>query len=619
MKLKRLVALALSGVMMMTMVGCSSEGGSKTYTATAKGFAGDVTVEVTVNGDKIEDVKATGENETDGIGSVALETLPKEIVEKQSVKIDVVATATMTSNAILEAATAALNEAGFDVNKEAEGTTGEVKEETLEADVVVIGAGGAGMSAAIEAADAGKSFIVVEKAAMTGGNTTRATGGMNAAETPEQQKNEFGEAAGIEKTIAAAKESYPELAELTATVEQQYADWQAAGSQGYFDSIELFELDTLVGGKNVNNHELVEVLATQAKDGIEWLKTVGADLSQVGSFGGASVKRIHKPVDENGKTLSVGSYLVPILEKAMLDKGVTLYTETAATEILMQDGKAVGIKATGKDANYTINTKSVVVASGGFAGNSEMVISYKSDLEGFASTNAATITGDGIKMAEAVGAALVDMEQIQIHPTVEFNSAALITEGLRGDGAILVNQDGKRFFDEVGTRDAVSAAEIAQPGGYAYLVIDQKMVDASSVIAGYIKKGFTVQGESYAELAEAIGCDAATLEETMNKWNEAVANKNDAEFGRTSFANPLDTAPYYAIKVSPGVHHTMGGIKINTNTEVLDKEGNVISNLFAAGEVTGGVHGANRLGGNAVADIVVFGRIAGQNAAKAAE
>ena len=619
MKLKRLVALALSGVMMMTMVGCSSEGGSKTYTATAKGFAGDVTVEVTVNGDKIEDVKATGENETDGIGSVALETLPKEIVEKQSVKIDVVATATMTSNAILEAATAALNEAGFDVNKEAEGTTGEVKEETLEADVVVIGAGGAGMSAAIEAADAGKSVIVVEKAAMTGGNTTRATGGMNAAETPEQQKNEFGEAAGIEKTIAAAKESYPELAELTATVEQQYADWQAAGSQGYFDSIELFELDTLVGGKNVNNHELVEVLATQAKDGIEWLKTVGADLSQVGSFGGASVKRIHKPVDENGKTLSVGSYLVPILEKAMLDKGVTLYTETAATEILMQDGKAVGIKATGKDANYTINTKSVVVASGGFAGNSEMVISYKSDLEGFASTNAATITGDGIKMAEAVGAALVDMEQIQIHPTVEFNSAALITEGLRGDGAILVNQDGKRFFDEVGTRDAVSAAEIAQPGGYAYLVIDQKMVDASSVIAGYIKKGFTVQGESYAELAEAIGCDAATLEETMNKWNEAVANKNDAEFGRTSFANPLDTAPYYAIKVSPGVHHTMGGIKLNTNTEVLDKEGNVISNLFAAGEVTGGVHGANRLGGNAVADIVVFGRIAGQNAAKAAE
>lgn len=619
MKLKRLVALALSGVMMMTMVGCSSEGGSKTYTATAKGFAGDVTVEVTVNGDKIEDVKATGENETEGIGSVALETLPKEIVEKQSVKIDVVATATMTSNAILEAATAALNEAGFDVNKEAEGTTGEVKEETLAADVVVIGAGGAGMSAAIEAADAGKSVIVVEKAAMTGGNTTRATGGMNAAETPEQQKNEFGEAAGIEKTIAAAKESYPELAELTATVEQQYADWQAAGSQGYFDSIELFELDTLVGGKNVNNHELVEVLATQAKDGIEWLKTVGADLSQVGSFGGASVKRIHKPVDENGKTLSVGSYLVPILEKAMLDKGVTLYTETAATEILMQDGKAVGIKATGKDANYTINTKSVVIASGGFAGNSEMVISYKSDLEGFASTNAATITGDGIKMAEAVGAALVDMEQIQIHPTVEFNSAALITEGLRGDGAILVNQDGKRFFDEVGTRDAVSAAEIAQPGGYAYLVIDQKMVDASSVIAGYIKKGFTVQGESYAELAEAIGCDAATLEETMNKWNEAVANKNDAEFGRTSFANPLDTAPYYAIKVSPGVHHTMGGIKINTNTEVLDKEGNVISNLFAAGEVTGGVHGANRLGGNAVADIVVFGRIAGQNAAKAAE
>ena len=218
-------------------------------------------------------------------------------------------------------------------------------------------------------------------------------------------------------------------------------------------------------------------------------------------------------------------------------------------------------------------------------------------------------------MAEALGAATVDMDQIQIHPTVEANTAALITEGLRGDGAILVNAEGKRFFDEVSTRDKVSAAEIAQPGSYSYLIVDQAMADASNVIQGYIKKGFTTQGETYEELAKALGMDEAAFAETMNNWNSCVEAKSDPEFGRTSFANPLNTAPYYAIKVTAGVHHTMGGLKINPAAEVLTEDGSAIAGLFAAGEVTGGVHGANRLGGNAVADFVVFGRIAAQSAA----
>ena len=214
-------------------------------------------------------------------------------------------------------------------------------------------------------------------------------------------------------------------------------------------------------------------------------------------------------------------------------------------------------------------------------------------------------------MAQAIGADTVDMDQIQIHPTVEANTAALITEGLRGDGAVLINAEGKRFIDEVGTRDVVSAAEIAQTGSYSWLVVDQAMADASSVIQGYIKKGYTVTGETYEELGKAMGVDEAAFAETMNTWNGYVEAKNDPDFGRTSFANKLDTAPYYAIKVTAGVHHTMGGLKINTNTEVLNENGEVIPGLFAAGEVTGGVHGANRLGGNAVADFTVFGRIAG--------
>lgn len=485
-----------------------------------------------------------------------------------------------------------------------------------EADVIVVGAGGAGMTAAIEAADAGKSVIVIEKMAMTGGNTTRSTGGMNAANTTEQKAMTFDmekEAGGVDKALKAAA-AYPELAELTATVQKQWDDFKA-NPTGYFDTEELFMLDTLVGGKNINNPELVTVMATQAKDAIEWLKTIDINLSQVGSFGGASVKRIHKPVDADGKTLSVGSYIVPRLTEAAKAKGVTFVMEMAATELVVTDGKVTGVKA----GETTYTGKAVVLATGGFAYDTEMVLSYKPDYKGFVCTNAPGITGDGIKMAQAIGAGTVDMEQIQIHPTVHQETSALITEGLRGDGAILVNSEGNRFFDEVGTRDAVSAAEVAQPGGFAWLIVDSNMVEKSTVIAGYIKQSLTVEGETVEDLATAMGVDAAAFKVTMDKWNACVDAGKDEEFNRTSFANKLDKGPYYGIKVAPGVHHTMGGLSINTNTEVLDAAGAVIPGLFAAGEVTGGVHGANRLGGNAVADIIIFGRIAGQNAAKFAE
>ena len=335
------------------------------------------------------------------------------------------------------------------------------------------------------------------------------------------------------------------------------------------------------------------------------------ELTDVGSFGGASVKRIHRPLVD-GQTKAVGSYLVPKMTEILEEKKVDILFGTAATELIEKDGAIVGVKA----GDITVNAKSVVLATGGFAANLEKVAEIKPELKGFVTTNAATLMGDGIWMAEKVGADVVDMDQIQIHPTVEQETSSLITEGVRGDGAILVNQDGKRFIDEVGTRDVVSAAEIEQPGSYAYLIFDQAMVEKSGPLQGYIEKGFTKQGETYEELAKELEIDEKTLAETMENWNKAVVSKKDEEFGRTAFADELKTAPYYAIKLSPGVHHTMGGLKINKDTQVLDKDGNAIPNLYAAGEITGGVHGANRLGGNAVADIIIYGRIAGQNAAK---
>ena len=628
---KRIAAFALASVMALSLFGCgaksnsasSAAGVSGDFTGAAKGMGGDVTVTLTLTDSKITGCTAEGADETQGIGTLALEQLPGQIAETGSIAVDGVSGATITSDAIKEAAAAALTAAGLnadDYKTAVEADTTKAEDSTIDADVAIVGAGGAGMTAAITAAAEGKSVVILESQPMVGGNSVRATGGMNAGKTVYQDENEFGESAGVEKTLKTAAEKYADNETITAlakTVSEQWAAYQA-DPKGYFDSVELMELDTMIGGKGLNNPELVETLCSNSADAIDWLDEHGITLHNVASFGGASVKRIHRPVDGDGKTVSVGSYMIPLLQENCDKAGVQTLLNTTATEILTDaNGAAVGVKATGASGEtVTVNAKAVVLATGGFGANLDMVVKYKPELKGFMTTNAAGAQGQGIEMATAIGAETVDMDQIQIHPTVEANTAALITEGLRGDGAVLINAEGKRFIDEVGTRDVVSAAEIAQTGSYSWLVVDQAMADASSVIQGYIKKGYTVTGETYEELAKAMGVDEAAFAETMNTWNGYVEAKNDPDFGRTSFANPLNTAPYYAIKVTAGVHHTMGGLKINTNTEVLKTDGSVIPGLFAAGEVTGGVHGANRLGGNAVADFVVFGRIAGAAASK---
>ena len=624
---KSVSALAMAAVIAVSLFGygCgaksastgSDAGVSGDFTGTAKGFGGDVSVTLTLTDGAITGCTAEGKDETQGVGSEAIAQMPGKIAESGSIAVDGVSGATATSTAIKEAAAAALTAAGLnpDDYKTAVEKDATAEDSTVDADVVVVGAGGAGMTAAITAAAEGKSVVVLESQSMVGGNSVRATGGMNAAKTVYQDENEFGESAGVEKTLKTAAEKYSDNETITAlakTVSEQWAAYQA-NPTGYFDSVELMELDTMIGGKGINDPELVETLCANSADAIDWLDEHGITLHNVSSFGGASVKRIHRPVNAEGKTVSVGSYMIPLLQENCEKAGVKMMLDTTATEILTDaNGAAVGVKATGASGEtVTVNAKAVVLATGGFGANLDMVVKYKPELKGFMTTNAPGIQGQGIEMAQAIGAATVDMDQIQIHPTVEANTAALITEGLRGDGAILINEEGKRFIDEVGTRDVVSAAEIAQTGSYSWLVVDQAMVDASSVIQGYIKKGYTVTGATYEELGKAMGVDAAAFAETMEKWNGYVEAKNDPDFGRTSFANPLNTAPYYAVKVTAGVHHTMGGLKINANTEVLNEKGEVIPGLFAAGEVTGGVHGANRLGGNAVADFTVFGRIAG--------
>ena len=621
-----LASLLLAGAMFLTACGGSASstsaagGVSGSFTGTAKGM-GEVSVTLTLTDNVITDCTAKGDEETPGIGSVVIEQFPGEVVEGNTINLDSISGATITSNAFVEAAKAALTEAGLNpddymakADKTANGET-----VSYDADVVVIGAGGAGMTAAMTAADAGQKVIILESQAMVGGNSARATGGMNAAKTVYQDENEFDQAAGVEKTLATAAEKYADNETITAlakTVSEQWAAYQA-NPTGYFDSVELMELDTMVGGKGINDPELVKTLCEGTADAIDWLDENGITLHNVSSFGGASVKRIHRPVNEEGKVVSVGAYMIPLLQENCEKRGIDIVLNTTVDTILTDaNGAAVGVSGTDKDGNtVVVNAKSVILATGGFGANLDMVTQYKPELAGFMTTNAAGAQGQGIEMATAIGAGTVDMDQIQIHPTVEANTAALITEGLRGDGAILVNANGERFIDEVGTRDVVSAAEIAQPGSYSWLIVDQAMADASSVIQGYIKKGYTKTGATYEELAKELDVDPAAFAKTMETWNSYVEAKNDPDFGRTSFANPLNNGPYYAIKVTAGVHHTMGGVTINSATEVLKEDGTVIPGLFAAGEVTGGVHGANRLGGTAVADFVVFGRIAGESAA----
>ena len=607
--MKKLASVLLSVLLLISMIAGAA---ADTFMGDDNGI-GPVTVTLTVEDGKITDAVVTGENETPGFGFEPIQdgTYAKMIVEAQGSDIDVISNVTVTSNAVIAATEEAMVAAGLMAAET-------VVVEDVTCDVVIVGAGGAGMAAALQAADLGvEKVIIVEKTGSTGGNTSRATGGMNAAKTAAQDDNAWSDAttAAVEKTIAGAKANYPELADLTAKVEEQFNAYKA-NPTGYFDSPELFALDTMVGGKGINNLDLVMTMVNGSADAIDWLATKNANLVSVGSFGGASVMRIHRALTAEGKTTPVGAYLVKTLTAAVdADSKVDLRINTAATELVVTDGKVTGVKVTSEHGDYTINAKAVILASGGFGADLERVAAYQPSLEGFVTTNSTGITGDGIDMAVAIGAATVDMEQIQIHPSVYTETSALITEGIRGDGAILVNQGGKRFVNELETRDVVSAAELAQEGGYAWTIVDQKMMDASSTYNGYYTKGFAVMGNTVEELAAAMGTDAAVLTETLNTWNAAVAAQSDAEFGRMSFAKPLDTAPYYAVKVAPGIHHTMGGVKINTAAEVLTEAGEAIPGLYAAGEVTGGVHGANRLGGNAVADIIVYGRIAAQSAA----
>ncbi len=571
--MKKTLAWILALAMLLAL-GAAAEG-RVTAQGVGQGIDGDVVVKVEADATTIYSVEVIEQNETPGIGSIAVEQLPDKIVSANSIAIDGISSATVTSNAIKTAVEAALTEAGIDPEpfKVAQAAAEPVEKtaETLDCDVVIVGAGGAGLTAAVRANQEGAKVLVLEKMPLVGGNSLKASGGMNCAGTKFQ--------AALDITDSGVRE---------------------------------FIEDTMNGGHYLNDLGLVATMAANSSDAVDWLESIGAPLPKVAATGGTVHKYLHSPEDGS----PVGTYLIAKLGEEAEKQGIEIMLNTTATEILMDGGAAVGVKAEDDAHEYTVNARAVILATGGFGSNFELMCSFNPSLANAVTTNHPGATGDGIMMAEAVGAATVDMDQIQLHPTVYQETSTLVSEKMRSLGAILVNQEGKRFTNDLATRDAVSAAELQQTGGYAYIVFDQNLVDQNKSAKTYIERGMAAQGDTYEALAEAIGVDAATFAQTMETWNAAVAAGEDAEFGRNNGMDAdLSTAPFYAIKIAPGIHHTMGGVKIDTATEVISTEGKPIPGLFAAGETTGGVHGGNRIGGNAVCDFVVFGRIAGENAA----
>ncbi|QQX80995.1 flavocytochrome c [Shewanella sp. KX20019] len=438
--------------------------------------------------------------------------------------------------------------------------------------VVVIGSGGAGFSAAVSAHDNGAKVILVEKEPLIGGNAKLAAGGMNAAWTDQQK------AKGIE------------------------------------DSVESMVKDTMKGGRNLNNPALVDVLASNSKGSVDWLTTMGADLTDIGRMGGASVNRSHRPTGGAG----VGAHVIQVLYDNAVKRDIDMRMNTRGIEILKDDqGNVKGLLVKGMyKGYYWIKADAVVLATGGFGKNNERVAKLDPKLKGFVSTNQPGATGDGLDVAANAGAAMQDLQYIQAHPTLSVKGGVMVTEAVRGNGAILVNREGKRFVNEITTRDKAAAAILEQTGKTAYLIFDDSVRKSLSKIDKYIGLGVAPTADSLVKLGKLENIDGKALTETVARYNTLVTAGKDADFARPNLPRALNEGNYYAIEVTPGVHHTMGGVMIDSKSEILNAKKQVIPGLYGAGEVTGGVHGANRLGGNAISDIVTFGRMAGENAAK---
>lgn len=589
-KIKRIISMMLVAVLFIAMAGCgstSTKNGMKDgkYIGEGEGKGGKIKAEVTIKDGKIKDVKVIEQHETEGIWEEPAKEIIKNVIETNSANVDAVTGATLTSKGLIDAIKDALSKAGAQDNGTENKVSGKKEEDNEKPDqtydVVVIGGGGAGLTAAIEAKNNGANVVVLEKMSFVGGNTMISGGEMAAAGNWIQKK------------------------------------------EGIVDSPDKHFEDTMKGGDYKNDPKLVRKLVDNATPAAEWLRDeVGVEFEDtLFQFGAHSVKRSLIPKGASG---------VEIIKKlkAKADSlQIPIKLNMKANELIQENGKVVGVKATSKSGKeITFHAKKgVVLASGGFGSNVEMRKRFNPEYgEKYKSTNSVGATGDGITMAEKIGADLKDPQYIQAYPMCDPLSGKLLyADDTRFVGTMIVNKEGKRFVSELGRRDVMSQAILKQTGSVCYELWDQNIHDLSKIEKNHkAELDYLAKNKLYAkvntvkEAADFFQIDAAELQKSLDTYNSYCKTGKDGQFGRPGDTLiPINKPPYYIVKACPAIHHTMGGVKIDDESHVIAKDGLIIKGLYAAGEVTGGVHGTNRLGSNAIADITVFGRISGKNAA----
>lgn len=555
------------------------------YEGIGAGKDSDIKVNLTVENGAVKSIELIENEDTKGISDAAITEIIDEVVANNSAAVDAVSGATYTSEGLIAAITDAMIKAGateaqLNAKSDGESETLAPIEETF--DVVVIGAGGAGLTSAITAKEAGASVVVIEKMGFVGGNTLLSGGEMNVPNSWVQEH------------------------------------------EAVEDSIELYTEDTLKGGDNEGTPELVATMAQNALSAATWLKDdvqVEYQPDYLMQFGGHSVPRAIFPKGGSGYEL------ISKLKAKAEALGIEIITQTKAETLLTdENNRVVGVEAMqkGKQPMVYFADKGVILATGGFGSNIEMRKTHNAEYdERYMSTDQEGTTGDGIVMAEAIGADTMHMSYIQTYPTCSPRTGILsYVADTRFDGAVLINKEGKRFVEELDRRDVISKAILAQSDAYGYLIWDQTITEKSHM-ENYMKEyeelmanGELYKADTLEELAAYFDIPAEQLKTTVETYNAYAEKGKDEDFNRRGDLIALTQAPFHIQKVAPSVHHTMGGIVIDTDAHVLTADGAIIEGLFAAGEVTGGIHGKNRLGGNAITDLAVFGRIAGENVVK---
>ena len=580
-----------SAVAMVFAVGFAAASMAAPVTAegTGVGKHGDITVAVTFDAGKIQDIKIVKNAENPILAKKVFTDLKDQVVALSSTDVDLISGATFSAKGFIDAVNDAAKKAGVTLAKADKKALKKAARElpkTSNYDVVVIGAGGAGFSAAITAKNAGANVVLLEKMPAVGGNSLISGAEMNVAKNWVQPK------LGIND-----------------------------------DSPELHAQDTFKGGDGKGDMKVINVMTHEALDAAKWCRDylgVRFEDDNLFFFGGHSRKRALIPVGHTGT-----EFIAKFQAKAD-ELGIPVITNMKAEELIKnKDGRVVGVKATMDGSEYTFNAKGgVVLATGGFGANPEMVKKYNPKIdERFKTTDAPGTTGEALYMAERAGAQLVNMGYIQTYPICDPISGAIeLIADARFDGAIMLNQEGKRFVEELQRRDVLSEAILNQTGRYCWVLWNDKIGSISNTVKAHANEyeAFTKQGimttcDDLKCIADFTKIPFDQLRKTVKRVSDMAGKGNDKDFNHRSGLVDMQQGKYYVIKAVPSTHHTMGGVRINEKAEALTAEGKVIPGLWAAGEVTGVTHGTNRLGGNAYTDIIVFGRIAGEAAAKAAK